>query len=164
MAKRKRGDEMSIDTLERTLGEHPFFKDLSEPHLALLTGCAANVVFKAGSFIMREGAPADRFYVLRHGSVGLEISVPAGGPVTIETLKEGDVLGWSWLFPPYKAHFDARALTLVRALSLDGACLRQKCETDTALGYEFVRRFAGMAVTRLEAARLQFLDLYGQSR
>jgi CRP-like cAMP-binding protein len=154
---------MSIETLESTLAEHPFFEGLSEPHLALLTGCATNVVFKAGSFIMREGAPADRFYVLRHGSVGLEIAVPAGGPVTIETLKEGDVLGWSWLFPPYRAHFDARALTLVRALSLDGACLRQKCEADSTLGYEFVRRFAGMAVARLESARLQLLDLYGRT-
>jgi CRP-like cAMP-binding protein len=157
-------DGMSIHTLERTLGEHPFFKELSASHLALLTSCATNVVFKAGSFIMREGAPADRFFVLRHGSVGLEIAVPAGGAVTIETLKEGDVLGWSWLFPPYKAHFDARALSQVRALSLDGACLRERCEADSTLGYEFVRRFAGMAVTRLESARLQFLDLYGQRR
>jgi CRP/FNR family cyclic AMP-dependent transcriptional regulator len=73
-------------------------------------------------------------------------------------------VGWSWLFPPYKAHFDARALTLVRALSLDGACLRQKCDVDPALGYDLVRRFAAVAVRRLESTRVQLLDLYGQSR
>jgi CRP-like cAMP-binding protein len=155
---------MATHTLEPTLASHPFFKGLSEPHLALLTGCTSNVVFDAGAFVFREGQPADRFYLLRHGRVGLEIFPPAGGPLTIETLEAGEVLGWSWLFPPYKARFDARALTLVRALSLDGACLRRKCEEDKTLGYELLRRFAAVIIERLEATRLQLLDLYGQSR
>jgi CRP-like cAMP-binding protein len=155
---------MAIQTLEPTLAAHPFFKGLSEPHLELLTGCTSNAVFDAGQFIFREGEPADRFYLLRHGRVGIEIFPPVGGPVTIETLEEGELLGWSWLFPPYKARFDARALTLVRALALDGACLRQKCEADKTLGYELLRRFAGVIISRLESTRIQLLDLYGQSR
>jgi CRP-like cAMP-binding protein len=121
-------------------------------------------VFNAGDFVFREGQPADRFYLLRHGRVGLEIFPPAGGPLTIETLEEGEVLGFSWLFPPHKSRFDARALTLVRALSLDGTCLRRKCEEDKALGYELVKRFAALVIARLESTRLQLLDVYGQSR
>jgi hypothetical protein len=87
--------------------------------------------------------------------------VPNRGAVTIESIEGGEVLGWSWLFPPYKAHFDARVLTHVRALSLDGTCLRGKCEKDSALGYELMRRFNGLIVARLEATRMQLLDLYG---
>jgi CRP-like cAMP-binding protein len=155
---------MSVSTLEPSLASQPFFAGLSEPHLAVLTGCASNAVFDAGDFIFRDGQLADRFYLLRHGRVGLEIFSPAGGPLTIETLDEGDVLGFSWLFPPFKSRFDARALTLVRALSLDGTCLRRKCEEDKALGYELVKRFAALIIGRLESTRLQLLDVYGQSR
>jgi CRP-like cAMP-binding protein len=152
---------VTIESFEKTLGNHPFFADLAPPHLATVVGCAANVTFEAGEFLLREGAPADRFYVLRHGTVAVEVFVPGRGAVTIETLEAGEVLGWSWLFPPYKAHFDARAITFVRALSLDGACLRSKCDTETALGYDLTRRFAQVQMQRLEATRMQLLDLYG---
>ena len=154
---------MSTESLERVLGAHPFFQGLSEEHRALLTGCASNVVFGAGEYIFREDEAADRFFVIRQGRVGLEIAAPAG-PVTIETLEGGEVLGWSWLFPPYKSHFDARALTQVRALSLDGACLRRKCDADAQLGYGLMRRFAEIVVRRLESTRVQLMDLYGQPR
>jgi len=155
---------MSVESLERVLGEHPFFSGLPPPYLSLLNGCAENVVFKAGEYLFREGQAADRIYVLRHGRVGLEVAPPAGAPITVETLSEGEVLGWSWLFPPYRAHFDAPALTLVRAISLDGECLRGKCDQDTGLGYEVARRFSALVVRRLESTRLQLLDLYGQRR
>ena len=81
--------------------------------------------------------------------------------MTIETIEGGEVLGWSWLFPPYRTFFDARALNAVRALSLDGSCLRTKCEKDPAFGYELLKRFAGVVISRLEATRMQLLDLYG---
>jgi CRP/FNR family cyclic AMP-dependent transcriptional regulator len=152
---------MAIETFERTLAGHPFFADLAPPHLGTIVGCAANVQFDAGQFIFREGTPADRFYVLRHGTVAVEVFAPGGGAVTVETVGAGEVLGWSWLFPPYKAHFDARALTLVRALALDGTCLREKCERDPALGYALMKRFTQLVVQRLEATRMQLLDLYG---
>ena len=152
---------MTIESFEKTLGSHPFFADLAPPHLATVVSCAANVTFEAGEFLLREGAPADRFYVLRHGKIAVESFVPGRGAVTIETLEAGDVLGWSWLFPPYMAHFDARAMTFVRALSLDGACLRGKCDTDAGLGYDLTRRFAQVQMQRLEATRMQLLDLYG---
>jgi CRP/FNR family cyclic AMP-dependent transcriptional regulator len=152
---------VTIENFERILAEHPFFKDLAEPHLETIVGCAANVKFDAGEFIYREGAPADHFYVVRHGKVGVEAFVPGRGAMTVETVEDGEVLGWSWLFPPYKAHFDARALTMVRALSLDGACLRAKCEKDPAFGYQLMKLFAPVLIQRLDATRLQLLDLYG---
>ena len=155
---------MAIEALDSVLAEHPFFKDLKAPHFATIVGCAQNVKFDAGSRLIQEGAAADRFYVLRYGAVALEIFVPGRGAVSVETLDAGEVLGWSWLFPPYRAHFDARALTLVRAVAFDGACLRDKCERDPVLGYELLKRFAGLAVQRLDATRLQLLDLYAVNR
>jgi CRP/FNR family transcriptional regulator, cyclic AMP receptor protein len=152
---------VAIENFERILADHPFFKDLAKPHLETIVGCAANVTFDAGAFIYREGAQADHFYVVRHGKVGVETFAPGRGAMTVETVEDGEVLGWSWLFPPYKAHFDARALTLVRALSLDGACLRAKCEKDPAFGYEIMKRFAPVLIQRLDSTRLQLLDLYG---
>jgi CRP-like cAMP-binding protein len=152
---------MTIQTFERVLAEHPFFKDLPEPYLDTVVGCVANVVFQPGEFIFREGEAADRFFVVREGKVAVEVFVPNKGPVTIETIEAGEVLGWSWLIPPYKARFDARALTSVRALSLDGACLRTKCDKDPSLGYELLKRFTHVAISRLEATRMQLLDLYG---
>ena len=101
---------MTIHTFEKILAEHPFFKDLSAPHLDTVVGCVANVVFQPGEFIFREGQAADRFFVVREGKVAVEVFVPNKGPVTIETIEGGEMLGWSWLFPPYKARFDARAL------------------------------------------------------
>ena len=149
-----------IETFEKTLQAHSFFKALPQPHLGTIVGCAANVRFAPGELIFREGAPADTFYVLRKGTVAVEVPVPGRGQVTIETADADDVLGWSWLFPPYRAHFDARALTVVQALALDGSCLRAKCEKDPALGYELMKLFAPVLIQRLEATRLQLMDMY----
>ncbi len=151
---------MAIETFENILGEHPFFKDLGASHLATLVGCASNVKFEAGEFIFRERQLAERFYVIRHGQVAVETFIPGRGPITIETIQADEVLGWSWLFAPFKWHFDARAVTLVRALALDGTCLRGKCEKDPAFGYEIMKRFAEVVVRRMEATQLQLLDLY----
>jgi CRP/FNR family cyclic AMP-dependent transcriptional regulator len=150
-----------MQTLEPILAAHPFFQDLPLHHLQLIVGCASNVRFEAGQFIFREGEEADSFYLIRHGRVALEIMVPERGPLTIQTLEEGDVLGWSWLFPPHRWHFDARTTTLTRAIALDGKCLRTKCEDDHDLGYELVKRFARVIMERLQATRLQLLDVYG---
>jgi CRP-like cAMP-binding protein len=150
-----------METLERVLAEHPLLQGLEPKDLALITGCASNVRFEAGEFIFREGEEAHSFYLLRHGRVALELYAPDRGPIIIETLREGDVLGWSWLFPPHRWHFDARAVQLTRAISLDGECLRRKCEEDYRLGYEFMKRFAHILVERFQATRVRLLDLYG---
>ena len=150
-----------METLESMLAAHPFFADLDPEHLKLLAGCAKNVAFKPGEFILREGGKADEFYVIRHGKVGVEVYSPTKGPITIETLGEGDLLGWSWLVEPYEWHFDARATDVVRAVAIDGKCVRQKCEKDRALGYDLMKRFSSIIAHRLQATRLQLLDMYG---
>lgn len=151
---------MDKTTLETTLAEQPIFKGLSQEHIELLAGCAKNVKFAADEVIFRTGEAADVFYIIRHGTVAVEAHDPSHRAITIQTLQDGDVLGWSWLVPPYLSHFDARAVTLTRAIALDGECLRQKCEADKRLGYEVLRRFSQIIVARLEAMRLQVLDVY----
>ncbi len=153
-----------MESLEKVLQSHPFFADLDPGLLETLVGCASNLVFKAGEFLAREGNPADRFFLVREGRVAVEIFRAVGGPLTVETVGGGEVLGWSWLFPPYKWHFDARAVTGVRALAFDAACLRRKLDADKAVGYEVVRRFASVAVQRLESTQLQLVDMYVESR
>ena len=148
-------------SLDELLAEVPFLDGLGAGRLALLAGCAQNVHFDAGAHIFREGDEADVFYVVRHGSVAIENFVPARGAVTIETIGAGEALGWSWLFPPHRWHFDARALSSVRAIGFDGACLRGKCEADPALGYEVLGRFAQLLIERLQWTRLRLLDVYG---
>ncbi len=150
-----------METLERLLAEHPFFQGLDPRHLRLLAGCAANVRFDAGQFLFHEGEEADRFYLIRHGTAAVEIHAPERGALVLQTVGPGEVLGWSWLVPPCRCRFDARAAEPTRALALDGRCLRDKCEQDHDLGYELLRRFTPVIAERLEAARLQLVNVYG---
>jgi CRP/FNR family cyclic AMP-dependent transcriptional regulator len=153
---------MTMDTIETLLRGVPFFEGMTDEQLALLAGCATNRRFEAGELLFREGEQADTFYAIRHGTVGLEMYVPARGSIMIETVQEGEVVGWSWLFEPYRWHFDARALELVRATAFDGACLRGKCDADPAFGYDLMSRFAQLLIERLQWTRLRLLDLYGR--
>jgi CRP/FNR family transcriptional regulator, cyclic AMP receptor protein len=150
-----------VETIDALLRDAPVFRGLGPDDLTLLAGCAKNCHFDQGAVLFREGDAADTFYLIRHGSVALETYVPARGPAVIETLEAGEVAGWSWLFPPYRWHFDARALTDLRATAFDGACLRGKCEDDPRLGYELMSRFAQVLIERLQWTRLRLLDLYG---
>ena len=147
--------------LDELLAEVPVLHGLSADEVALVAGCGKNVHFDAGDILFREGGPADVFYVVRQGIVALELHVPGRGAVTMETLEAGEVLGWSWLFPPYRWHFDARALANVRATEFDAACLRGKCDADPVLGYRLMGRFAQVIIERLQATRLRLLDVYG---
>jgi CRP/FNR family transcriptional regulator, cyclic AMP receptor protein len=146
------------------LADVPFFAGLRASELELLAGCAKNVHFAQGDVLFREGDPANAFYVVRDGSVALETFAPARGGMTIETIDAGEVIGWSWLFAPYRWHFDARALSPVRATAFDGECLRGKCEQDPALGYDLMKRFAQVLIERLQWTRLRLLDVYGDGR
>jgi CRP/FNR family cyclic AMP-dependent transcriptional regulator len=153
-----------METIERILAEHPFFEGLEKHYLEFIVSCAANVRFDAGQLIFREGEDANRFYLIRQGKVALEVFHLERGSIPIQTLGEGDVLGWSWLVPPYRWRFDARAVELTRAFSLDGKCIRQKCEESPDLGYELLKRFAQVLEQRLQATRLQLLDMYSTHR
>ncbi len=148
-------------TIQEIIGGHQFFSDMPPTYLELIAGCASNVIFNAGDYVLRQGENADYFYIVRHGAVAIEAHDHRKGPMNVETVVENEVLGWSWLFPPYRWHYDARAMTLVRATAFDGKCLRDKCEADHSLGYELMKRFAVIMMDRLQATRLQVMDIYG---
>lgn len=143
------------------LSEHPFFADLSGETLELVAGCGRNVHFRPDARIIAANEPADVFYVLRTGRVAIEVDTPHRGPLVIETIGPGDLLGVSWLLPPYRWTFGARAVDSTSAIGIDAACLRGKCDDDPALGYEMFKRFAGLVRDRLQATRLQLVDVYG---
>jgi len=150
-----------METIGSVLRETPLFNGLAPADLELIAGCGANIRFRPEEMLFRDGDEANTFFLLRHGTVALETYIPSRGSVTIETIDAGEVVGWSWLFPPYRWHFDARALSLVRATVFDGACLRGKCEADPRLGYQLMSRFAQVAIERLQWTRLRLLDVYG---
>lgn len=153
-----------METLEPILTQHPFLQGMDKRHLELIVGCASNVRFDPETMLFKEGDEAEKFFVIRSGKVAVEMHVPGRGPVEIQTVTEGDILGWSWLFPPYRWRFDARAIELTRAIALDGKCLRTKCEADNNLGYELLKRFSNILEQRMQAMRLQLLDMYSVSQ
>jgi CRP-like cAMP-binding protein len=148
-------------TIEDLVVASPVFAGLEPAQLALVAGCAQNMVFAAGEYLFREGAPADAFYLVRKGRVALETFVPGGGALMLETIEPDEVVGWSWLFPPHRWHSDARAIGVVHTVAFDGLCLRGKCADDHDLGYELMQHFAQVIAERLDAARLRLVDLYG---
>jgi CRP-like cAMP-binding protein len=153
-----------METLERIIAEHSFFAGLDEGFLELMVGCASNIRFKAGDYILKEGDPANTFYLIREGQVAVEVFAPQHEPIIVSTLGIGEILGWSWLLPPFQWKFHARAMKDTRAIALDGRCLRTKCEANHDLGYEILKRFTQIMEQRLEATRLQLLDVYAVRR
>ena len=151
---------MIVDSLERVLREHPFCKGMSDPALALLTGCASNHKLASGEKLFRAGEAAESTWLIRAGRVAFELPVGAAR-MPLETAEEGELVGWAWLFPQWQHHFDARTLGVVRAIELDGDCLRRKCEADPRFGFELTRRILLQAHRRLERRRVQSLDVYG---
>ena len=148
--------------LDEILAEHPFFAGFSSEQHEILSGCARNHRFDAGKYLFHEGEPANEFFLIRHGRVALEIVAPGQAPIVFSTLGPGEVVGASWLVPPYRWMFDARAVELTRAIGLDAECLRGKCDADPRLGYAMMRRFLPVIISRLNATRLQLLDVYGK--
>ncbi len=150
-----------MKSINDLLSEHPFFAGLPSPMLELIAGCGINVHFEEDEHIFAENDSADLFFVLRTGKVALEIDTPRQGPKTIETISAGQLLGVSWLVPPHRWTFGARAIDPTSAIAIDAACLRGKCDADPELGYEMLKRFSVLVRDRLQSTRLQLLDLYG---
>jgi CRP/FNR family cyclic AMP-dependent transcriptional regulator len=144
-----------------TLSQAQFFKGLPAPSLETLAGFAEQVRFPAGASLFKEGGDADSCYLVTGGDVALEIAIPGRGQHVIATIHAGEVLGWSWLFPPYTWTFDAQAFTEVDAIRFGAKDLWEAKTTDPVLGHELMTRFAAVLVDRLQATRLQLLDMYG---
>ena len=152
---------MGTEDLTQILLQHPFIQGLGEDHLKTLIGCAKNVRFQEGEYVIREGEAASKFFLIRTGRVALEVEVSGHGGLRIQTSGPGEVLGWSWLIAPYRWHYSGFAVADTRAISLDGECLRKKCEADSSFGYEMLKRLAEVMERRVEATRMQLIDMYG---
>lgn len=147
--------------IDRALAGHPFASGLSAKDLETLAGCIeGRSQWGPGEQILRRGDPADECHLVVDGTIAIEIRPPGRTPTTIQTLHGGDLLGWSWLFEPYRWTFDARASAESTAITLDAAALRQAIEGDCAFGLVLMRRVTRAIVNRLEATRLQVLDVY----
>lgn len=147
---------MQINT--SILEAQPFLKGMTTRQLELLAENSMLAEFNAGELIMTEGCHANRFYLITEGQVELESPALGSQPMHIQTLGVGDVLGWSWLFPPYIWHFNARAVTPTRAIFFYGTRLRELCDDNHDFGYELMRRVSGIVIKRLQAARRELLE------
>lgn len=143
--------------LLKELAGHPFLRELAPGHLAVLAANAMPVEFPAGELIFREGDNANRFYLLIEGEVVLETHGEDGRTTVIDTIGADDVLGWSWMFPPYYWRFDARATKPTKAVFFYGTRLREACETDPKLGFALATRAAEVAIRRLQATRKKLI-------
>jgi CRP-like cAMP-binding protein len=149
-----------IVTTYQLLAAHPFLTGLSHQHLTDLSAWGNRSVFHAGARVFAEGGRANRFWLIRDGHVSLDTHLPGRGNVVVETLGPGAVLGWSWLFPPYRWHFGAVSEEETLTVEMDGAGVRRLCAEDPALGYDLTSRFMAVVVDRLQATRVRLLDLY----
>jgi CRP-like cAMP-binding protein len=151
---------MNPTSIRDLLAAQPVLLGLEPADIDLIAGCGHNEVFAAGAFLAHEDDQANHFFIVREGRVALEMHASTG-PLLIDTIGSGDLVGWSWLFPPYRWVFDVAALQTTHAVVIDSACLRDKCDADPAFGYRVIRRFSQVIVDRLQATRVRLLDLYG---
>lgn len=147
--------------LLEAIKEHPFLKGMSDQQMSTLAECAMLKKFAENEMIFREHEPANRFYLIQEGNVVIESEVVERGTVTIQTIGPGEVLGWSWLFPPYHWHFSARATEETRAIFFYGTRLREWCEKDRILGYELIQRMAAAGIQRLQSTRRRLIEALG---
>jgi CRP-like cAMP-binding protein len=147
--------------MRELLHEYPFLHEVPEPWLENLARLGKRVTYPAGQRIFAEGDPAEHFWLITQGYVNLDLHAPGRGEVLIETLPPGSVMGWSWLFPPYRWHFGAIAARTAHTIQFQGADVTRLCHDDPVLGMDLMQRMAGVVVDRLQATRLRLLDLYG---
>jgi CRP-like cAMP-binding protein len=151
---------MDRSKLEANVAAHPFLIGMGAHHIRLLADCAIRTEFERDHVIFREGETANRFYLIEAGKVALESSTDAEKAVAIDNIGDGDLLGWSWLFPPYVWHFSARAVEPTTAIFFYGTVLRDYCEKDPTLGYELFKRMSEVMTRRLQSARTRLLQAY----
>lgn len=147
-----------MKTIDESIMKYAFFDGMRPEHLALLAEGAKAGRFKGGELLFREGEPANQFYLIESGKILLEAHEPANATTSVQTLSAGDVLGWSWLFPPFVWHFQARAVEPSSVIILNGAHLLISAERDHDFGYELMKRVAQVVIRRLQATRKQLLE------
>ena len=151
---------VEAEPLAMRVALHPFLAGMKRTQLALLTDCAMAAQFKTGQTILGEGEFANRCYLIETGKVVVESGGSVGEPLVIETIGAGDLLGWSWMFPPYVWQFTARAVEPTSTIFFYGTILREYCEKDHSFGFELLKRISAVMVKRLQAGHKQMLSLY----
>ncbi len=158
---RYRLNEKAMETIEKIVYRHPFWKRLNPDYFHILEECANCVKFGAGQPIFQADSDAEYFCLIDQGSVGLEMFVRGKGVITIETIGAGEALGWSWLFPPYRWHFSARSHAATEAVAFAARVLRQYAEANQSFGYELAMRVGQVMLQRLQATRAKLVNFYG---
>lgn len=153
---------MAKINIREKLAEFSVFKEFEASHIDLMEGCAKNELYEAGEFLIRETDPAEQFFIIQSGRIALETHQPGQKPLVIQTIANGDIVGWSWLFPPFRWAYDARCMERTQVISFNGTCLRDKCDSDHAFGYQMMKIFSKIAISRLQQTRLQLHDIYGK--
>jgi CRP/FNR family cyclic AMP-dependent transcriptional regulator len=148
------------DTLASYLRNHPIFKGLTPKQLDLIVSYATEAEYKPGQRVFQRDFDAHEFFIVRQGSVVIEVPAIDGEPLTIQTVGDGSLLGWSWFIPPYRWSFDARAVAPSSVISVNGDKLRTACDSDPKLGYHLMTRFAILMAERLNAARISAMRHY----
>jgi CRP-like cAMP-binding protein len=152
-----------IEVSAATLAAHPFLRGMSRDQLSVLAEAACDVRFPAKHRLFDDGGNATRFWLIQCGHVSLDLNVPGEGSVVTETIGMGELLGWSWLFPPFKWAFGAVAATAVEAFEFDASAVRDRCAADPALGYELNQRITEVLAKRLRATRIRLITRSGYS-
>ena len=147
-----------IEVTTAALAAHPFLRGMPCDQLGLLTATACDVRFPARYRLFEDGGNATRFWLIQSGHVSLDLHVPGEGPVVIETIGMGELLGWSWLFSPYRWAFGAVAATPVEAFEFDAPAVREACAADPGLGYELNQRITRVLAKRLQATRIRLIS------
>lgn len=149
---------MNEGSIEKFLSRHEFFQGLEEDDIRFLAGAAQVKALDKDEVLFRFDAPADRFYLLREGRVSIEIAAIEGPPLELQRLEPGALLGWSWLIPPYRWSFQARAEEPGEVIEFDGKAVLERCESNPAFGYQLLKRFSSLMSQRLEYARRKMMD------
>jgi CRP/FNR family transcriptional regulator, cyclic AMP receptor protein len=156
--KKDRLQPSDVEAANAQLTAHPFLSGMSPHHLRVLATAASTKQFQKGEIIFRAGERANGFYLIESGTVAIEGSVFEHGPVSTDCIHAGEPLGWSWLFPPYSWHYDARAMEPTTTLFFNGEVLHQLCKDDLTLGHELFKRMSQVMVRRLQASRAKLIE------
>ena len=147
-----------MKSIENYLSAHSFFSGLEDDFMKFLSNSAKELRIKKGEVLFQQGKHADKFYLLRSGQVSVQVPALVGPTLELQVLGEGQILGWSWLIPPYRWNFQALALEDSTLLEFDSSDILARCEEDPIFGYELLKRFAALMSERLDAARQKFID------
>lgn len=149
---------MNRQQIENYLSTHAFFDGLDDSFIKFLASSARVLQVKKGGALFHQGEHADKFYLLRSGQVSVQVPALMGPALEMQTVGEDQLLGWSWLIPPYQWNFLARAAEDSDLLEFDGSAILAYCEEDSKFGYELLKRFAALMSERLNAARQKMMD------